>query len=131
MWGKLAAAGPAPADAVGRITVALMNLDALVSAGAIAPPGLMKIDVEGAEVDVLTGAADTLRHSRPVLIIDLHNTNASVAALLEELHYRPIVLGSARGILESSWDACVIAVPAERDDLTPTLRQLATAPETH
>jgi FkbM family methyltransferase len=131
MWGKLAAAGPAPADAVGRITVVLMNLDTLVSAGAIAPPSLMKIDVEGAEVDVLTGATDTLRRSRPVLIIDLHNTNAPVAALLEELRYRPIVLGSSRGILESSWDACVIAVPAERDDLTPTLQHLATAQETH
>ncbi len=131
MWGKLAAAGPAPADAVGRITVVLMNLDTLVSAGAIAPPGLMKIDVEGAEVEVLTGAADTLRRCRPVLIVDLHNTNAPIAALLEELRYRPIVLGSPRGILEASWDACVVAVPAERDDLTPMLEHLATARETH
>jgi len=131
MWGKLATAGPAPADAVGRITVVLMNLDTLVSAGAIAPPNLMKIDVEGAEVEVLTGAADTLRRCRPVLIIDLHNTNAPVAALLEELRYRPIVLGSSRGILEASWDACVVAVPAERDDLTPMLQHLATAQETH
>jgi FkbM family methyltransferase len=129
MWGKLADAGPAPADAVGQITVALRNLDALVSAGAIAPPGLIKIDVEGAEVDVLTGAADMLRRCRPALIVDLHNTNAPIAALLEELRYRPIVLGSPRGILESSWDACVVAVPAERDDLMPMLLQLAMAPE--
>jgi len=129
MWGKLATAGPAPADAVGRITVALMNLDTLVNAGAIAPPGLMKIDVEGAEVDVLAGATATLRRCRPVLIIDLHNINAPVAALLEELRYRPIVLGSARGILEASWDACVVAVPAERDDLTPMLQDLAMARE--
>jgi hypothetical protein len=88
----------------------------------------MKIDVEGAEVDVLTGAGDLLRRCRPALIVDLHNTNAPVAALLEELRYRPIVLGSPRGILESSWDACVVAVPAERDDLMPKLRHLAMEP---
>ena len=128
MWGKLADAGPAPADAVGQITVALRSLDDLVSAGAIAPPSLMKIDVEGAEVDVLTGAADMLRRCRPALIVDLHNTNAPVAALLAELRYRPIVLGSSRGILESSWDACVVAVPGERDDLMPMLRHLAMEP---
>jgi FkbM family methyltransferase len=46
-WGKLASAGPPPAGAVRRITVALRSLDALVSAGAVAPPDLMKIDVEG------------------------------------------------------------------------------------
>jgi hypothetical protein len=70
-----------------------------------------------------------LRRCRPALIVDLHNTNAPIAALLEELRYRPIVLGSPRRILESSWDACVVAVPAERDDLMPMLLQLAMAPE--
>jgi len=125
VWGKLASAGAPPADALKRINVTLRSLDALVNAGAIAPPELMKIDVEGAEADVLSGAAETLRRFRPSLIVDLHGTNEPVAALLEQFGYRPIVLGSSCGILDSPWDACVVAAPAERQDLAPVLRQLA------
>jgi FkbM family methyltransferase len=123
-WGKLASAGPQPADAIKRINVMLRSLDSLVSAGAVAPPELMKIDVEGAEAEVLNGAAETLRRFRPSLIVDLHGTNAPVAALLDKCAYRPIVLGSPRSILDSPWDACVVAVPAEREDLAAVLRQL-------
>lgn len=131
MWGKLASAGAPPAAMLERVTVTLSSLDALMSAGAVPAPDLMKIDVEGAEVDVLNGAAETLNHSRPALIIDLHGTNAPVAALLEQLRYRAIVLGSSREILEAPWDACVVAVPCERQDLAAVLDELATAPETH
>ena len=76
---------------------------------------------------MLSAAAVTLRRFRPSLIVDLHGTNAPVAALLEQLGYRPIVLGSPRGIVDSPWDACVVAAPAEREDLAPVLRQLASA----
>ena len=33
--------------------------------------GLVKIDVEGHEVDVLAGAADTIRRERPVLLVEI------------------------------------------------------------
>jgi hypothetical protein len=34
--------------------------------------GFMKIDVEGAEIDLLRGAQETLRRSRPVVVIECH-----------------------------------------------------------
>ncbi len=125
VWGKLVGIGPPPAGALARINVALRSLDSLVGASTIVPPELMKIDVEGAEVEVLSGATETLRRFRPSLIIDLHGTNAPVAASLQGLSYRSIVLGSQCDILDSPWDACVVAIPAEREDLAPVLRQLA------
>lgn len=36
------------------------------------PPTFMKLDVEGAEGRVLTGAEHTLTHARPTLLVDLH-----------------------------------------------------------
>ncbi len=131
MWGRLVSTGGPPADTLRRITVTLSSLDALTNADTIPSPDLVKIDVEGAEVDVLNGAAETLRRFRPVLIIDLHNTNAAVAAALEQSRYRPIVMGSSKGILEAPWDACVVAAPLERQDLYGALEELSRTGETH
>ena len=128
-WGKLAsAAGAPPARPAGETAVRVRRLDSLLREGAVAPPDLMKLDVEGSEVDVLNGGAETLHRCRPILIIDLHGTNASVAAILAEQRYHAIVLGCARAIVESPWDACVVAAPAEREDLAPLLRELAGSP---
>lgn len=38
-----------------------------------ANPHVIKIDVEGAELEVLRGAEQTLRYSRPVLLIEIHD----------------------------------------------------------
>lgn len=124
-WGRLASVGSPPARSAGETAVRIRRLDSLLREGEVAPPDLIKIDVEGSEVDVLKGGADTLRRYRPILIIDLHGTNAPVAAILEEQRYQAIVLGSAGAIPELPWNACVIAVPAEREDLAPLLRELA------
>jgi FkbM family methyltransferase len=55
----------------------------------IPPPQLIKIDVEGAEVDVLRGAVHTIRAVRPALIVEVHSEfNAAVCAImLGELGY--------------------------------------------
>ena len=37
------------------------------------PPALIKIDVEGLELEVLRGAADTLREHRPTVVIEAHS----------------------------------------------------------
>ena len=122
--GKLTSAGAPPPHSAAKVNVRLRRLDSLLAEGTILPPDLIKIDVEGGEVAVLSGAYHTMQRYRPTLIIDLHATNTSVASILEELKYRPKVLGSARGILDSASDACVIAAPAERDDLAQVLHRL-------
>lgn len=60
-------------------------------------PALIKIDVEGAELKVIRGAADTLRRQRPLVVMeylapDRHNTaHQQAAALLRELGYASFV----------------------------------------
>jgi FkbM family methyltransferase len=56
----------------GTIEVRTAALDELVSSGRIAPPRFMKIDVEGAECDVLTGATQTLLRHHPVILLSTH-----------------------------------------------------------
>ena len=65
--------------------VRIGTLDAL----AIEDVSLIKIDVEGHEVEVLKGAGETLKRNRPVIIIEVqeHNQN-EVGALLEALDYQ-------------------------------------------
>jgi hypothetical protein len=59
------------------------KIDALV-AGGMAPPDLMKIDVEGAEAAVIRGAARTIDAQRPLMLIEVHSMEAArgVAAAL-------------------------------------------------
>ena len=53
------------------------------------PPSFVKLDVEGAEGEVVAGARNTLMQYRPNLLIEIHNDDAlrQVSALLEECGY--------------------------------------------
>lgn len=51
-----------------RITVPVEPLDALVDKHALPAPFVLKIDVEGAELDVLRGASGTLAHCDAVIV---------------------------------------------------------------
>ncbi len=115
-WGKLAGIGATISRKVGEISVAVSRLDTLLHEGDLPFPDLIKIDVEGAEADVLDGAGDTFRKSRPILLIELHGTNHAIAERLNRLSYFAVVLGSSASIVDSPWYAYVIAVPSERPD---------------
>jgi FkbM family methyltransferase len=61
-------------------------------------PQVVKIDVEGAELDVIVGLEATIRRARPVLLVensDWHN----VTALLERWGYRPFRYEPASRVL--------------------------------
>lgn len=61
-------------------------------------PALIKIDVEGAELDVLRGARTSLLLHRPALLVEV-NDPAGLAALLDEMGYRTWAYDPARRAL--------------------------------
>jgi FkbM family methyltransferase len=72
------------------LPVTAVTLDDLVQDKGCLKPALVKIDVQGAEMLVLKGAADILKIARPALFIELHEEGlrrfgTSVSAILAHL----------------------------------------------
>jgi FkbM family methyltransferase len=90
-WGKV------EADEEGTIRVPQRTLEDL--AAELGAPDLIKVDVEGAEVDVLMGGRELLATARPKLIIEFHDEDALRAgeALLED--YAKARLGRTQWLL--------------------------------
>jgi FkbM family methyltransferase len=124
-WGKLESVGASTGDPAGEILVAVRRLDGLLAGGALPRPDFIKMDVEGAEADVLAGARETLRRDGPTLLIELHGTNEPVARALADVGYEGCVLGSPAAIVGSPWNAHVVAVPAGRPDRTEIFAALS------
>ena len=78
------------------------------------PVRLIKIDVEGAEYDVLLGARQTLQASKPTLLIEIQTTNQEkVFSLLEGLGYSRTSLGKSNfQFVAATPKAEVVDVPA-------------------
>jgi FkbM family methyltransferase len=60
-----------PPDLTGRIEVPVSTIDRLIETGAIRPPALVKIDVEGSEPAVLEGMERTLTQHRPKIVFEV------------------------------------------------------------
>lgn len=78
------------------------TLDHLLETGVIRPPGLLKIDVEGAEMSVLQGALQLLGKHRPHVVVETHAPalETSVADMLAGLSYRVRIVGQRRWLRE-------------------------------
>jgi FkbM family methyltransferase len=124
-WGMLSAVGKLPVQASGQINVDVRALDSVCGNGGLPRPDLIQFDVEGAEVEALEGAAATLGTVRPILVIELHRTNAAVIAALDKLGYVAAVLGSSESVRDVAWDANIVAVPRERAELLESLAKLS------
>jgi len=83
-------------------------------------PDLIKIDVQGAEPDVLTGAAETLTRARPVLFIERGSTEARCKEILGGLGYRWPEPRPAPGPGKRA-PINFLAVPEEKGDLLARL----------
>lgn len=73
----------------GTLRVDLVCLDDLLAQNKLRPPDFLKVDVEGAEYDVLRGARQLLAAHRPVIFLDTHGREAHepTIALLQEAGY--------------------------------------------
>ena len=60
-----------------RVPIRIEPLDTYRHANAIPPPDVIKIDVEGFELQVLEGATSTLEEFKPKLFIELHGLEPS------------------------------------------------------
>jgi len=98
-------------DAAGTIQVATERLDDMVRRSRIGARrvSLVKIDVEGHELQVLRGAEATLRRHRPALAIEFGNetpeARAEMVALLKGHGYEPVGALFRHAVLPVTWQA--------------------------
>lgn len=115
-------------SAAGSEEVLVETLEALARRLALDQIDAMKIDVEGAELKVLSGARSLLTMMRPVLLIEaneeaLHGQGASTAemiALLRELNYEICIFSARTGGVErlttgGTLSANIVAIPVAGD----------------
>jgi FkbM family methyltransferase len=77
----IGAGSQAPAPVVGQPTVETVRLDTVAPGGA----DFVKIDVEGAEEQVLMGCEDVARWSRTMFVVECHDTRRVVVEQLWRL----------------------------------------------
>lgn len=75
---------------IDQIDVPLTTLDSVIQELSLDRVDVVKIDVEGAEVQVLHGAANILRQYRPVVVMDIDSqrTAADYAEVLQQEGYQ-------------------------------------------
>lgn len=107
------------------IEVQVCSLDDFVRSGAPAP-NIIKIDVEGAESEVLKGASDVLLTHRPALIVEVHT--ASELVLVKEILQGPVY--------DTTWDTppegfplTCFAVPCRTEPKIPSRTTNLRAPK--
>jgi FkbM family methyltransferase len=96
----------------GNIAVQKVALDELVLSGSIPAPEFIKIDVEGAELAVLTGARETLAIFAPVIFLSTHGTDIhrQCCEFLESAGYQ---LHDIRGKSIHNTREIIAVVPAQ------------------
>lgn len=89
-----------PPDLSGILMVQTASIDSLISRAQIEFPDIVKIDVEGAEMDVLLGMEGLLQEKSPIVVLELDDEKLEVCEkkvaacrdFLEHLGYRTEIL---------------------------------------
>jgi FkbM family methyltransferase len=96
-------------SADGSLEIQTVSLDEEVEAGRLPAPDLIKIDVEGGELEVLAGSESVIQDHRPRLLVATHGdaTHPGVIEFLDRQNYAYEVLdpGGVAGDVE------IMAVP--------------------
>ena len=91
LWSRLASVGDHPLE-VRRDRVRAVAIDDLVRDAEIPVPRLVKIDVEGAELDVIEGMHELMATARPLIICEMHGKNEPFATAMAQAGYRVVNL---------------------------------------
>jgi FkbM family methyltransferase len=114
--GKLATS-PFQSDAerTSEIEVEVRSLDSLLLGGEIEPPAFVKIDIEGAELAALQGAATLIKQHRPILLIEVHSFELleCCRSWLSERGYKLSIVEQAKAASsEADFRVChIVAMP--------------------
>jgi FkbM family methyltransferase len=85
-WSHLESTGR-HADVRDEIEVTVVSIDELVANGTIPAPDVVKIDIEGAELQAIEGMRGVLERHRPAIVCELHDTNEAFVALMDQFGY--------------------------------------------
>jgi FkbM family methyltransferase len=111
LWTRLASVGDHPLESA-RSLVRTVALDDLLASGELsAPPDVVKIDVEGAELDVIEGMRGLLAHGRTSIVCELHGTNVEFAALMDDVGMVVTNLDGPEPIASAGENDHALAVP--------------------
>jgi FkbM family methyltransferase len=100
-----------PTGARERIDVAVNSVDEFLMSGAEPTPDVIKIDVEGAELEVIEGMSDTLSRHQPVILCEVHDCNVQYAELMASLDYEVINLDEDVPVEQGHRNAHTLARP--------------------
>jgi FkbM family methyltransferase len=98
--------GPQEGEAQTTTNIPCLTLDEVIEQAAPVSLRLIKVDVEGAEAQLLKGAERTIQRYRPHLVVELHNPeqDLEVASLLAQWNYHiQRVDGQSILHLDRSW----------------------------
>ena len=98
-WSSFNPSNNPSASATKAINVECRSVDDLLEGYEV---DFIKIDVEGAEIEVLEGADQVMKRNRPVIMIEIRDSNLKkIEELARYTHYKLIKLENILGI-ESS-----------------------------
>lgn len=113
LWTRLASVGEHPLERR-RDTVPAVALDDLVARLDLAHVDLVKIDVEGAELDVIAGMRRLLTNMKPIVICEMHGKNAAFCAAMRAAGFRVTNLDGREPVERAGGNVHALCEPVPR-----------------